>query len=311
MAASMSGNGTVRGRSGYRGAPYRASSRNGRRIGQTSAGGGGGSHGRPGAGHRPVAALKGRHGVRLAYATAGRGHPAIVLVHGWAGDRSYLAPQRDHLALNRLVVCLDLRGHGASEQPEPGPGAYEVETLCDDVLDVAAATGCGVPVVVGHSLGGLVALACAARKGAVAGAVMIDPAPILDERSKAILGRHADAIAADDDGAWRAAFVGRMLLPTDRVREQIIHGMTSQPPLVAAAAMRAISTFRGAAALRAVRVPLLSIASAIPTDEPAALQRACPTMTLGQTVGAGHFNQLEVPLQVNLMIERFLSINGL
>ena len=37
-----------------------------------------------------------------------------------------------------------------------------------------------------------------------------------------------------------------------------------------------------------------------------------PRMGLGrQTVGAGHFNQLEVPDQVNAMIERFLAVNGL
>jgi hypothetical protein len=36
-----------------------------------------------------------------------------------------------------------------------------------------------------------------------------------------------------------------------------------------------------------------------------------PTITIGQTVGSGRFNQLEVPVQVNLMIERFLSINQL
>ena len=37
------------------------------------------------------------------------------------------------------------------------------------------------------------------------------------------------------------------------------------------------------------------------------LRRACPAITIGQTVGAGHFIQLEVPDQVNAMIERFLQ----
>ena len=54
-----------------------------------------------------------------------------------------------------------------------------------------------------------------------------------------------------------------------------------------------------------------SIGSATASDAPAALRGACPTITIGQTVGSGHFNQLEVPEQVNLMIERFLAINDL
>jgi hypothetical protein len=55
---------------------------------------------------------------------------------------------------------------------------------------------------------------------------------------------------------------------------------------------------------------MLSIGSAVPTDSPTDLRDACPTITIGRTVGSGHFNHLEVPDQVNLMIERFLAING-
>jgi pimeloyl-ACP methyl ester carboxylesterase len=253
-----------------------------------------------------------RDGVKLAYDTAGRGAPAIVLVHGWAGDRSYFAPQFEHFASRHAVVALDLRGHGDSDRPQPGSGVYEFGALCDDVLAVSAAAGCDRPVVVGHSMGGLVALAGAARAGAVRAAVMIDPAPIVNANIKAYLGQAADAVEADDDGSWRAGFVSGMFLPTDTARrDEIISGMTTQPPAIAAALVRAMARFDGASALGAVEVPLLSIGSAVPNDIAADLRRACPTITIGQTVGSGHFNQLEVPDQVHAMIERFLSINQL
>ncbi|MDQ3732915.1 MAG: alpha/beta hydrolase [Actinomycetota bacterium] len=250
------------------------------------------------------------NGLRLAYETAGSGNPAIVMVHGWACNRSYFAPQFDHFAAHRTVVSVDLRGHGDSDHPEPGPGVYDIDTLCDDVLAVAAAAGCESPVVVGHSLGALVALGCAARGGAGA-AIMVDPAPIVSERGKAFFGRAADASEADADRSWRTRFVSGLFLPTDTVRrEEIISGMPQQPPAIAAALLRAIALFDGASALGAVAGPLLSIGAAVPSDIAADLRRACPTMTIGQTVGAGHFNQLEVPDQVNVMIDRFLSING-
>jgi hypothetical protein len=44
---------------------------------------------------------------------------------------------------------------------------------------------------------------------------------------------------------------------------------------------------------------------------PVTPSRRCPAITIGQAVGSGHFIQLEVPDQVNAMIERFLTITGL
>src|ERR1700730_15321765 len=100
--------------------------------------------------------------VTIAYDAAGSGDPAIVFVHGWACDRTYFAPQFEHLAARRAVVTVDLRGHGDSPRIEPGAGVYAVSAFADDVLAVAETLGFIRPVVVGHSLGALVALACAA-----------------------------------------------------------------------------------------------------------------------------------------------------
>jgi pimeloyl-ACP methyl ester carboxylesterase len=251
-----------------------------------------------------------RDGVKLAYDRAGGGDPALVFVHGWSCDRSYFAPQFEHFARRNTVVTVDLRGHGDSSQPEPGPGVYDVDTFADDVLAVCAELDQPV-VVVGHSLGGLIALACAARAGAVRAAVMVDPAPIVNAAVKAFLGGAVDPIAADDDGSWRKSFVSGMFLPSDTARrDEIIGAMTTRPPAVAAASARAIAEFDGLAALGAVEVPLLSIGSSVPSDAAADLLGACARITIGQTVGSGHFNQLEVPDQVNAMIERFLVTNG-
>ena len=104
-----------------------------------------------------------RDGVKLAYETVGSGDPPIVFVHGWACDRSYFAPQIEHFSRRHAVAMVDLRGHGESECPDPAAGTYDVASFSDDVLSVAREAGFDRPVVVGHSLGGVVALACAAR----------------------------------------------------------------------------------------------------------------------------------------------------
>jgi pimeloyl-ACP methyl ester carboxylesterase len=87
--------------------------------------------------------------------------------------------------------------------------------------------------------------------------------------------------------------------------------MTAGRPDIAAAVMQAMADFDGAAALGQVTVPVLSIGSASPTNAAEDIKALCPSITIGQTVGAGHFNHLEVPEQVNPMIERFLTLHDL
>jgi pimeloyl-ACP methyl ester carboxylesterase len=252
-----------------------------------------------------------RDGVRLVYETAGAGGPPIVFVHGWCCDRSYFAPQFAHFAGRQAVAALDLRGHGDSGRCGPGADDYRIDTLAGDVLAVTEAAGLRQPVVAGHSLGALAGLACATRPGAIRALLMIDPAPITNAAAKRFFLDSVAAVASDQDGSWRRGFVAGMFLPGDRVRRtEILNGMARVPPDIAAAVMRDMAEFDGAAALAAAAVPVLSIGSAVPANKSADLRALCPPIVIGQTVGAGHFLQLEVPEQVNAMIERFLEITS-
>jgi pimeloyl-ACP methyl ester carboxylesterase len=57
-------------------------------------------------------------------------------------------------------------------------------------------------------------------------------------------------------------------------------------------------------------VPIATIGSLAPTNTAAQLQEHNPNLLVAQTLGAGHFNQLEVPEQVNAMIEQFVRISA-
>jgi pimeloyl-ACP methyl ester carboxylesterase len=242
--------------------------------------------------------------VRLAYETSGAGEPPMLFVHGWSCDRSYFAAQFAAFAASHAVASLDLRGHGDSGCPASDD--YQVENFADDVLAVARAAGFDRPVIVGHSLGGLVALACAMRADAVRAAVLVEPAP-LGARGRAYFAERASDVAGDAEGSWRAAWAGGLFLPTDNVRrEETIAAVAAKPLFVAASAWRAIADFDGAAALARTQVPVLAITAGRPES---ALHEPHPLLTLGRTVGAGHFVQLEVPEQVNAMIDRFLLLS--
>jgi hypothetical protein len=56
-------------------------------------------------------------------------------------------------------------------------------------------------------------------------------------------------------------------------------------------------------------VPVLYVAANRGLTDVQRFRELCPQLMVGQTVGAGHFHQLEVPDQVNAMIERFLAVS--
>lgn len=251
-------------------------------------------------------------GVRLAYDVAGGGDPPIVFVHGWGCDRSYFAPQIEFFAQSHTVLALDLRGHGESGRPAPAASRYDIDVQADDVLAVADAAGLRRPVLAGHSLGALIGLSCAARPGALGALVMVDPAPISNERAKAYFRESVDAVRADADRSWRTSFARGFFLPTDTARrDEIIAGFPAGDPEISAAVLLAMGEYDGVSALSQATVPVLSIGSAHPANSAADLRAACAEIAIGQTVGSGHFNQLEVPGQVNAMIGKFLALHDL
>jgi pimeloyl-ACP methyl ester carboxylesterase len=88
------------------------------------------------------------------------GLPTVAFVHGAQCDHSVWILQSRYLAHHGYgVLALDLPGHGRSA----GPALARVEDLADWVAGALAAAGAKQAALVGHSMGSLIALECAAR----------------------------------------------------------------------------------------------------------------------------------------------------
>jgi len=103
-------------------------------------------------------------GIHLSIAEAGAGQSPLLLVHGFTGAKEDFTPWLDRLAASGWhAVAPDLRGHGASAKPAQET-AYSFEIMADDMLGLADALGWERLVLLGHSMGGMVAqfIACKA-----------------------------------------------------------------------------------------------------------------------------------------------------
>ncbi|MEV0319500.1 acetoin dehydrogenase dihydrolipoyllysine-residue acetyltransferase subunit [Streptomyces sp. NPDC050658] len=108
----------------------------------------------------PVSGLASVQGRAIAYTTSGSGPEEIVLVHGYGGDKNSWLFVQEPLAARHTVYALDLPGHGESGK-DVGDGS--LGALADVVMGFLEALGIERAHLVGHSLGGAVATAVAAR----------------------------------------------------------------------------------------------------------------------------------------------------
>jgi pimeloyl-ACP methyl ester carboxylesterase len=250
-----------------------------------------------------------RDDVSLYYERAGSGDPAFVFVHGWCCDRTFFEPQYEHFKATSSVMTYDLRGCGRSDRPAHG---YEIPALADDLAWLCDALGISRPIVVGHSLGGLIGLDLAVRHPSLPAAIVaVDPGPIDPlPQSRSALGALAEKLEKVDEDP-RRDYVASLLLPTDDLDrgDRIIETMCSVPPSIAAAALRGLLEWDGVAALERCDVPLLVLLAKVGgSNDPARLLPLRPDIHIGVTVGAGHFHQLDAHEQVTAMIERFVRI---
>jgi pimeloyl-ACP methyl ester carboxylesterase len=245
------------------------------------------------------------NGVKLAFEDRGAGKPAFVFVHGWSCDRSFFAPQAEHFARRHRVVSVDLRGHGKSDKPQ---GAYPIATYADDIACIIEQLGLGKAVAVGHSMGGVTVLQlAAAHPDCVAAIGMVDPPLVFSSERRATIEAMVAGIEAGNHEP-RAQFIKNMFMPTSdrQLVEKVIAVMLAAPSHVAANAMRGTLEFDSRAAAALCKAPTLHLAATPLRNPPQLMAEWLPNLVNGCTVGAGHFNQLEVPDQVNAMIEGFL-----
>ena len=107
--------------------------------------------------------------------------PLIVLVHGGAANSSWWDHVGPHVADHHRVVALDLTGHGDSDHVED----YSLELWAEQVRAVARAESEQKPIIIGHSMGGFVALTAAREFGDELHGVAVIDSPVQEMPAEA------------------------------------------------------------------------------------------------------------------------------
>jgi pimeloyl-ACP methyl ester carboxylesterase len=251
-----------------------------------------------------------RDGLSLYYEQEGSGDPPLVFIHGWCCDHTFFQPQYDYFQASHTVMTLDLRGCGSSDRPEHG---YDIPTLADDVAWLCRELRLSKPILIGHSLGAMIAIELAARYPSLPAAIVADDPGAIDPLPSALKLYEGLAmqLQGPDGDRVRQAYIEAMFLASENAdrKRRIVETMCSVPAPVAAAVLHGVVAWNGVGALMLCNVPLLVLRpSTGGSNAPDRLLALKPDTHIGITVGAGHFHQLEVPEQVTPMIEKFIQI---
>lgn len=161
--------------------------------------------------------------VKLYHRTFGEGDPPLVLLHGVFGSSVNWQAIAKDLAAQRRVVVVDLRNHGRS----PHAPAMTYADMVADLLELFRDLGLERPAVLGHSMGGKVAMALALGHGhAVGRLVVADMAPVANTfRPSAILAalRGLDLGALNSRGDADAELA--KAIPERRIRAFLLQNL--------------------------------------------------------------------------------------
>jgi pyruvate dehydrogenase E2 component (dihydrolipoamide acetyltransferase) len=255
-------------------------------------------------------------GRKISYAGAGQDGDVVLLVHGYGGDRNSWLFLQEPLAERYRVYALDLPGHGTSSK-DVGDGS--VEMLAGTVLGVLNAIGVERAHLVGHSLGGAVAVAATAQEPVrVSSLTLIAPSGFGPEINAGYLRGFADAQTRRE----LKPVVGQIFADESLVTRQVVDDLlaykrldgvdTALHALVGTLLDGDMQRMDSAAAIAAIggAVPVTVVWGSADRIIPPAQAESVAGAVRHLLDGAGHMPHMERPAEVLAAIEEAVTRAG-
>lgn len=234
--------------------------------------------------------------------------PAVVLIHGFPMTRAIWDAHVERLAKRSRVLRPDLRGAGTSSVPE---GPYLMERLAADVAAILDSLGIERAALVGHSMGGYVALAFARMYTERVTRLALVSSRLRADTPQEAAARHALADRVERDASVEPvieAYLPRLLAPeTIAQRADIVARATAiarlNTPLGLAATLRGLAVRVSSEDIAEdLDIPVLVVAGGadrvVPLDEARSAAAKFRRAELVVCPRSGHLAMLEEPPRV-------------
>jgi pimeloyl-ACP methyl ester carboxylesterase len=244
---------------------------------------------------------------RLHVDVRGAGGLPVVFVPSLAGTTRHWDPQLAHLAAERQVLAVDLRGHGRSDPP--ASSAYAPEDFGRDLHAVLDALDIPRAVIVGHSMGSAAALAFASEQPSrVAGLLLVDPVddplkrPPDPDFEKWMARLESADYEETIEGYWRQILTDA----TPHTHASVMADLRATPQRTVVESMRALARFDSSRALARYPGPVMSVTTPL-NDYPSSLHRLHAGLAHQRMTGVSHWLQLDRAPAFNQILDIFLD----
>jgi pimeloyl-ACP methyl ester carboxylesterase len=255
----------------------------------------------------PPALISGPEGV-LGVDDGGRGGLPVVLVHSLAGSSTHWSGALERLRPTRRAVALDLRGHGRSEPPKNGD--YSIAGMAGDVEAVVDTLDIRKFILVGHSMGGGVALTYAGHHpDRMAGLLLLDP---IGDGTRIPTGEAKTFLESLDTNydSMIQEYWSQIAGPDSAVRERLLSDLRATPREAVVRVFQEVMRFDPGPAFARYHGPILSVVTPS-NDESFSLHRLGKGFSYHVVQGTGHWIQLDKPEEFNRLLEGFVkSVSG-
>ena len=251
-----------------------------------------------------------RDGVDIHYEAMGSGSPTLLFIHGWNCDRRYWSDQLAYFAEKHQVVAVDLAGHGESGLQRT---EWTISQFGADVASVADQLALDDVILVGHSMGGPVALEAARQlEGRVKTIIGADT---LNDVSITFPEAQLNGMLAAMEGDFRSTVESLVrssffLADSDPdLIDRIATDMGSAPPEAGIGAFKAYAEWfnhEAADALADIEIPIHLINSDYRPTNLEAGRALTDSFDAVLMSGVGHFVMQEDPERFNQLLSQLI-----
>lgn len=246
-------------------------------------------------------------GVKISYNVQGEGEPALVFVHGWSCSTEFWKEQTAHFAKNHKVVTIDLAGHGKSGVSRK---EYTIESFGKDVVAVAEKLDLNNMILVGHSMGGPVALEAARQMpGRVVCLVGADEFHDIGKGYTEEDVKGLVAMIEPDFVKGTQKFVRDMFPATadPELVDWVADDMSSANPQVGINIFKNLAKYDLKTAAGQIEIPFYSINCDLWPTNLEGNKKIAGSYKLKLMTGTGHFVMLEDPEKFNKLLEEIIK----